>query len=283
MQGTVIPMKKQLEIIKVTPEMAMELLESNTMNRPIQQNNVKRIVRQITSGKWRFNGDTIKISNTRKIVDGQHRLWAIIEANKAVETCIVYGVDEDAFATVDTLRKLRTGADILALNGVSRYRPTIAMALTWLLRYQRGILMDYQNPANKIEVSDIEEAFKNHPGMVHAAERAHKLRSVINPSICAFLYYVFNNHNPEIAERFVSILEEPNTGINDPFFRLRVYLTADHPKRIDALMTLALAIKAANAVYEGKKLSMLVWRYQAKNPEPFPTLAITNLRRKEVA
>jgi hypothetical protein len=269
------------KIVTLTPEMAMAMLEHNQLNRPLNDQHVQRISRQITAGKWRFNGDTIKIADSGDVLDGQHRLWAIIESKIAVETIVVHGIERDAFATIDTLRKPRSGADTIALNGASRYRNIIASALTWMLRWQRGALEGYTAPQNKIENSDIEEAFQAHPGIARAVERVMKLRDLVNPSILAFAYYATANRNEALAEQMVETLIDPSgIGVNDPFFRLRCYFASDHHKRKEALMTIALTFKALNAAKEGKKIQSLSWRSQGKTPEEFPTLNVgTELKR----
>src|SRR5690606_5321337 len=87
---TKLPRKTAPEKIVLTPDTAVRLLERNTLNRPLSDQHVKRIASQISAGKWRFNGDTIKLSECGDVLDGQHRLWAVIEAKKPVETLIVY-------------------------------------------------------------------------------------------------------------------------------------------------------------------------------------------------
>lgn len=261
--------------ITLTPDMATQLLESNGMNRPLSDVHVQRIAGQIKTGKWRFNGDTIKVAEGGDVLDGQHRLWAVIEAKQAVDTIIIYGIAREAFATVDTLRKPRSGADVLALCGASHYRNTISMALSWLLRWQRGVLETYKAPQNRIENSDIEEAFAAHPGIVRAAERAHRIRSLANPSIMTFLYYVMVNRNAVLAERMMDTLENPaGVRVSDPFFRLRAYFTADHHRRKEPLVTIALTIKAANAAKLDKKIEVLNWKHQGERVEAFPVLDI---------
>ena len=241
--------KPQIEII--TPTKAAELLEANNHNRPLNEQHVHRIARQIIEGKWKFNGDTIKIAINNDVLDGQHRLWACIESKQPIETIIVRNIERDAFATIDTLRKPRSGADILALNGVTNYRSTISVALQWLIRYQRKILLEYRAPANKIENSDIEQAFRDNPGVVRAAERANKLRGLSSVGLIAFFYFVLSNRNPELAEQMIHTLENPaGVSVNDPFFRLRSYLTQVQHK--DPIVTIALMIKAANAAYENR-------------------------------
>lgn len=253
--------------------MATTMLERNNLNRPIIDQHVKRIARAITEGRWRFNGDSIKIAANNDILDGQHRLWAIIDANQSVETVIVYGIERDAFATIDTIRKLRSASDTVALNGVTHHRQFIAAALQWLIRWQSGKLPRYRAPENYIENSAIEEAIGLHPFIGSAVDRAVRLRGIANPSIMAFLYYVLTNRDAAIAERMMNTLEDPSgIGVNDPFFRLRSYFI-DYRARRDPLVTIALAIKAANAAHAGRSIQLLNWRNQGKHAEDFPTLA----------
>lgn len=275
----------RLETVTLTPDMAMQLLEHNGLNRPLNGNHVERISRQIKNGKWRFNGDTIKIAQPvdgrEDVLDGQHRLWAVIESKQAVETVIIYGIERDAFATIDTLRKPRSGADVLALNGATSHRPTIAQALMWLLRYRRGVLAEYTSPKHRIENSDVEQCYVENMGIVKAAERASKLRRVGNPAILTFLYYIIVNRNPELAERMMRTLEYPSAvGIDDPFFCLRSYFLTDHIKNKNPLVSIAYGIKAANAAHRGERMKMLMWRNQGDKPEPFPVLKIDASVRK---
>lgn len=259
----------------MTPEKATELLEHNTLNRPLNDQHVQRLSRQITSGKWKFNGDTIKVSDDGAVLDGQHRLWAIVESKRAVETIIVRGIERDAFATIDTLRKPRSGADVLALNGATRYRNITASALQWLIRWQRGCLEDFKAPKNRVENSDIEDAYAAHPGMIRAVERAMQCRGIGNPSVIGFLYYALVNRNAEMAERMMATLTDPaSVSVSDPFFRLRVYFTAEHHKRKAPVYTIALAFKAMNAARRGGKIQVLCWKNQGKSAEPFPTLEV---------
>lgn len=261
-------------VVTLTVEDASYLLEANKANRPLNQQHVNRIAAQIRDGKWRFNGDTIKISSTNDVLDGQHRLWAVIEAKMPIQTIVVRGIQPEAFATIDTLRKPRSGSDVLALLGVTNNRSTISVALQWLLRWQRKTLTEYKAPVNRIENSDVEQAYRDNPGIARAAERAHKLRGIGNPGLIAFFYYVLTNRNPDLAERMIHTLENPaGVGVNDPFFRLRQYFISDYTRK-DGLVTIALMIKASNAAAEGREVKALTWRNQGAVPEPFPTLDV---------
>jgi len=262
--------------ILLTPEMATQYLEYNTHNRPLNEQHVKRIAAQIIAGKWRFNGDTIKFSVKKDVLDGQHRLWAIVEANVPVETLIVEGIEADAFATIDTLRKARSGSDILALKGAGRHRSYMSAAFQWLIRWQRGTIESYRSPQNRIENSDIELMYDNNPGVERAIERVSRLRGLANPSIVGFFYYILANRSPELAERMVHTLENPaGISMNDPFFRLRMYFASDNTRKKDPVVTIALMIKAANAAFYKRDVKSLTWRNQGSSPEPFPKLEVS--------
>lgn len=264
-----------MQTITLTPELATELLERNTLNRPLSDQHVSRIARQIKSGKWRFNGDTIKIADTNDVLDGQHRLWAVIEAKSPVETILVRGIAREAFATIDTLRKPRSGSDILTLNGAHQYRQIIASAIPWLIRWQRGTLLDYKAPKNRVENSDIEDTYNSHGGIVLAAERASKLKGIVSPGILTFFYYVMVNRNAMLAERMMRTLEHPTSvGFDDPFFVLRAQLMNSRNSRLGTLATVAWMIKAANAAHRNQAIKVLNWRNQGERPEPFPVLKI---------
>lgn len=287
--------KIKMEIDMLTVEKADELLKHNSWNRPLSEQHAQRISRAITEGRWRFNGETIKIARggerheevdaagkgngkwrTAKegdILDGQHRCFAVIYSGIPVPTIIVYGIEHDAFSTIDTISKARSGGDTIALCKVGRYRPSVATALTWLIRWQRGIITDFKAPQNRIENYHIEEAHASHSAIMHAVEVAHTARGIVNPGLLAFLYYIIDNHDHEVAERFIKTLVDPaGFGMTDPFYRLRATFLSRTYDRKNTLLTIALTIKAANAAHQGQKLQSLQWRQGGKSPEPFPAL-----------
>jgi hypothetical protein len=253
--------------------MATKLLEQNKLNRPLSQAHVNRLANQIQRGLWRLNGETIKVAATGDVLDGQHRLWAVIETNTAIETYIVYGIDREAFCTIDTLRRPRSGGDIVALEGAERYRTVIACALTWLIRYQRKCLENYRDPTHRVENADIQGSYHDNPGIKRSSEVAMTLSGLATPSVFAFLHFIISTRNPEIAERMIATLSNPSgIRLEDPFFRLRSWLLQAKGAKRDALMMIALTIKAANAAAKGKTIGTLRWQNQGAHPEEFPVL-----------
>ena len=97
----------------VTPRIAAKMLESRFPgNRPISQHRVADYARMMADGEWDLTGDTIKFSREGELVDGQHRLSAVVQANTPVRMVVVRGVQSAAFGSIDVGRR-RTAAQFL--------------------------------------------------------------------------------------------------------------------------------------------------------------------------
>ena len=73
------------DIIEVTPEMATEWLKGNTKNRPINEEKVAEYAEKMRLGEWRERHSVpIILQSDGRLINGQHRLYAIIRAGVAV-------------------------------------------------------------------------------------------------------------------------------------------------------------------------------------------------------
>lgn len=115
-------------IVNMTPELAAELLAKNPHNRPLSKPYVRELRRELEEGRWKTTHQGVAVDEDGNVLDGQHRLTAIVESGITVEMLLAEGVARDAFGAIDQHRK-RTGGQILAMSGVSRDAPRmIAMA-----------------------------------------------------------------------------------------------------------------------------------------------------------
>lgn len=123
-------------IKKITPAMARAMLESNTGNfRPVNQSRVRRYASDMLTGKWWLNGEAIK-TNGVMLLDGQHRLHAIIMSGKTIETVVVDGLETDSAISMDKGAP-RTLASWLTHSSVAN-AVTIAAIARQALYYERG-------------------------------------------------------------------------------------------------------------------------------------------------
>jgi len=126
------------EIINLTPQKAKELLGRNIQNRPLRDVNISEYAHSMRSGEWKENGQGIIIDVKGVIKNGQHRMYAVIEADYSYETPLITGVEEDVMATID-IGKIRTLGDVLHLNGIKN-ATQIAALTAKILTYKRGAL-----------------------------------------------------------------------------------------------------------------------------------------------
>lgn len=119
--------QKSSAFCELTPELAQVLLLNNKGNRRVNSANLGAIMRDMASGRWAANGETIIVSKDGLLNDGQHRCFAALITGVSIETAVAFGVERDSIATVDIGRK-RTGADRLGIGGVPNYVPMSAIS-----------------------------------------------------------------------------------------------------------------------------------------------------------
>jgi hypothetical protein len=99
----------------IDPHKAAEMLRGNSVNRRMVPNHLNRLVSEMLADEWRVTGDTIKLNGDR-LLDGQHRLEAVVRSGVTIRTWVARGVDSEAFPMIDTGRS-RQGGDVLSAHG----------------------------------------------------------------------------------------------------------------------------------------------------------------------
>lgn len=100
----------------ITPAVAEKYLEKNLCNRHVREGWVSELANIIKMGRWKIVHQGIGFDKMGKLIDGQHRLLAIIKAELPVDMYVARGLDETTREVVDTQAK-RTPADILRIHG----------------------------------------------------------------------------------------------------------------------------------------------------------------------
>src|SRR5690242_16345038 len=103
-------------IVTVDPEMAQRWLGNNPSNRNIRENLVDSYARDMAASRWEMTGEPIKFDQKDRLLDGQHRLKAVIKAGVAVQMMVVRGLDPRAQLVMDSGSR-RTAADALQMDG----------------------------------------------------------------------------------------------------------------------------------------------------------------------
>lgn len=110
----------QISQVTMTPEWASQILERNTHNRCVRHGMVRQITRDILCGRWLLTPQTVSIASDGRLIDGQHRLMAVVQAGEAVQMMLATDCPSECFTAID-IGQSRTPGDILKIEGVSNY------------------------------------------------------------------------------------------------------------------------------------------------------------------
>lgn len=130
---------KGLKQVAVTPELAQKWLGENySKQRHLRNATVNKYASDMENGKWDETIiQPIRFTEEGKLIDGQHRLKAIVVANKTVTMWIQTGLRESAYNSIDIGAKRSAGDIIGGLN--SQNRAAIASAIAGLLKGDGGV------------------------------------------------------------------------------------------------------------------------------------------------
>jgi len=105
-------------VVTVTPDIAKKWLEGMVENqRHPSDRAVLKYSRAMIQGKWK-TAAPLSFNQDGKLIDGQHRLLAVIKANRPVEFVVLQGLASDSIEAID-MGVVRTSAHLARLQGLS--------------------------------------------------------------------------------------------------------------------------------------------------------------------
>lgn len=257
-----------IEVKSISPVIAKRMLEGNIHNRPLNQRHVEFLSREMSTGSWKFNGESIKL-NGDKLIDGQHRLQACVQSGHPFKTIVVSGLDSETFDTIDCGRN-RNGSDTLALLG-EKNTNVLASAVSFLINMDKGYINRHRS---RIPNSAIKSKLEHNPEIrrsVRLVSSSNK-SCLMSASVLAALHFLFSKADTELADAFVSgVINGDGLDDDSPVFKLREKLIASKMRRLKFPRDYwpAMAIKAWNLFFMGKTVKYL--RYL--DTEKFPKIA----------
>lgn len=255
----------------ITPTEAARLMEtSNTHNRPMSDAHVAKLSRSMKEGRWKLNGQAIKIARSGKILDGQHRLWACVMAEVPFATLVVTGLEEDCFESLAE-EKARSSGDVFGYHGVKNSNQVSAAVV--MLYFHLGIGLDcIGNAAYYPTREEVWDLYQKHSAVSNFANVPKGLRSLFSPSAINFFWYVFDGIDRKLAADFFEQLQY-GVGKNEtsPVYHLRRRLETDRNSRakLPRIEKMAIFIKAWNLHLAGAPTRLLRW----SNDEGFPEIS----------
>jgi hypothetical protein len=256
----------------IDTERAKALIASNYQhNRRVSETHVNYLVHQINSGLWKFNGESVVISKQGKLIDGQHRMHAVIKSGKPIQTMVVFGVDESSFDTMGQA-KSRSVSDVIDVANAT----DVATVLRLIYNETHfGTVFRGTVDGKQLTPSYANEFLQKHLGIIESASfssgRASKVRQFVPRSVLTYVHYRAGLIDVKSRDDFVDkFLTGAGLNIKSPILALRNALTpVDAKSKIPKYRIFTYVIKAFNLHYDGKSCSRIVIR----DGEEFPRWA----------
>jgi hypothetical protein len=250
------------EVIDLTPEIARLLLDSNVANRSINAGTLSAYIADIREDRWDFNGESLKIATDGMLNDGQHRCWAVVEANKSIRVIITFGVPRDSRMTLDQ-GKARSTADYLIMDKGVKYATQVTAASRVLLMERRGLRgHGMKSGLTRLAVRD---EFKANEQELNAAayfccgKHKNKILGGSGPAIAALV--LMRRISPNADDFMAKFITGEDLKNGDPILSVRNRMM--NTPGLVAMDKLNILMRAFDAWLEGRTLSKVYIKTRA--------------------
>lgn len=209
--------KPSITLVQVTPAVAEELLGKNVRNRNVREKVVRAYGRDMRADNWLVTGEAIKIAEDGDLIDGQHRLLAVIWSGVTVPMFVAKGIRADAQRVMDTGAK-RSPGDMLKLDGHANAHH-LAAAARFAITYLASSASPSRTQRDAVTNSELSEFLENNQDFPAAvAAVLHYRRTIDIPmSVTGVTWWLLAQLDPEACETFFhSIANNQTSGAGDP-------------------------------------------------------------------
>lgn len=233
---------------EITPASAMAYLKKNRNNRPISRPTVDRFAQLMLASQWLITHQGLAFDTEGFLLDGQHRLCAIVKSGCTVSMRVTVDLPIEAMTAIDTGHK-RTQGQILHMRG-QKYASTWAATLNAV---QRLLFNSNRVP---LSVMDLEQALKEEEDLLEAFEQ-HWVPSHMRVSWLSAAFFFALRKNPE---KILAFMKAYDSGIDlqegDPVHSLRRLFVENRTARAYTPREKSLRVLTALRAYlRGEKIS----------------------------
>lgn len=252
---------------------AMDDLSKMPLNRRLEQKRVELYASDMTNGD--FNDDTcdaILYDWEGNLINGQHRLWAIIESRTTHTFAVVRGLPSEAILILDQ-GKPRHHADYLHLRR-EKNSTALASAVQLIAIYTQTGVLARSSIQKTPPISSLDRFLEANPGIRDAVASGRSADLFFGGGgRWASSYYILSSINDDDAKFFFGrLVDGVNLEANNAIYALRKRLIENKTsiKKLREIEVTAMIFKAWNNYREGKPASRVTWRRGGADPETYP-------------
>lgn len=273
-----VPPAPDPQVLRVDAAMAAAWLEGNTHNRKLREQHVDMLAGAMLRGEWKMNGDAIRFDTEGTLLDGQHRLWAVIKASTekpdiTIDTVVIFNLPTETQETMDTGAR-RSLADILSLRG-EKSTANLAATIQRVYLTQKGEQALRWPAGHRLTPPQALAFLEANPSLREVVRIGQRFRNHIpvSAAIIATCVWQFDqiDHNDSLA--FWNAVAVPEKlDRYDPRFVLHRTLAKNQTatRKLDTMTIQAFIIKAWNAFREGRQIQLLSWKAGGATPDKWP-------------
>jgi len=266
--------KERVSIAVVTPKQAQKWLEGNVDNRNLREARVLQLAQVLQRGEWELTGDALVFDEDDTLLNGQHRLTAVVIADIPARFIILRGVPAKAQEVFDS-GLARTLGDQLQRRGVPYYT-YVSSALFWLHRLEyseESGVAHYAEPIQRPTFRQLLALYERNPELAEEAKAIgrHVNNLKVRAGATLAIYHRLrriedDNIDGEVDRFFENWLTGENLKASDPIYRLREWTLEDAAKRhtkgrAPDYRFVAYVMVAWNKWRDGEPIRQLKWVY----------------------
>jgi hypothetical protein len=266
-----------MSVETINPTTAQRYLNTAATNRRSRQGKIDQYARDMTAGRW--HSSVLRFNEAGELVDGQHRLWAVVASGTEQSFYVERGLTPDAVRTLDQGLP-RTAGDVLAILGevnATNLGGAIRLARWFSLFPGLAPTSQSREPFSPDEMIDY---LKANPGIRESVKLGkHRVNKAIpfSSSLAGAVHYLASRQNQAKADEF---FEQLATGAQmvertGPYM-LRNAIITDRLKpreeRMNPNAVAAITIKAWNAWLHDREIKVLRWVRGPQFSESFPRI-----------
>ncbi|HRG39538.1 MAG TPA: hypothetical protein PK289_13490 [Bacteroidia bacterium] len=217
------------EIVKITPEKALQILKHNTKNVPLNNKLIEFYASEMIRGKWQLTGQGISIADDGTLIDGQHRLRAIVKSKVSVQMLVISELSfADTFNYYDTGRK-RTAGNVMGAAGIKNYGAIAAVVGKYLAMSKiKSMTESVRHREIGITNDDVIETYYKNPELYqeihsHCNINYSKIRLMTQSTSGGIMAYLIidKKHDKQKVFRFFTQLHDGKVTDNNSIDLLR--------------------------------------------------------------
>lgn len=268
----------------ITPAKAKEYLDKSGGNRNISKPVVESYAASMRAGKWLLNGEAITFDIDGVLLNGHHRLHAVILAQVPIKTFVTRGVEHECFTTYDCGRH-RTVGQLIGMQGIKNYN-IVASAVSLASRLVNGYRVSEGSGAKDMRKSNSDMIdFFNHDRdfFVEIGQIVRSVTSnvrIIEGSIIGgSIYYLVRiggydlDYIINFFRQLCSLDSSENKSI-DLFRKRLIQNSASSTSKMPRQLVFALLVKTWNAYVTNRTIKLLWWRSE---DEEYPKFILNTI------